>query len=153
MYRIDLKRVDNAFHFVATNAAGNEVHMDVGPAEGGSGQGAGPMQMVIMALGGCSSIDIVSILNKSRQQIDTYDVEIAYEREPHGVVPRLFTWIHVHYLLTGELDVDKVRRAIELSLDKYCSVSRILEKIATITYSFSVNGVRYEGRTADERVA
>ena len=65
--KITLHRLDDAFHFLATNETGNEVHLDVSPEEGGSGQGAGPMQAVIMALGGCSGIDIVSILKKGRQ--------------------------------------------------------------------------------------
>ena len=133
--RINVRRADAPYHFVATNAAGIEVHMDSGPEP----KGAGPVQMLVMALAGCSGIDIVDILEKGRQQLDTFDVELDYERAT-GQVPALITKIHVHFVLTGTLDVDKVRRAVELSLDKYCTVSRMLEKTATITYSFSVNG-------------
>ena len=140
--KINLHRLDNAFHFLATNDAGNEVHLDVSPEEGGAGQGAGPMQAVIMALGGCSGIDIVSILKKGRQDLQGFDVEIDYERA-EGEVPALFTHIHAHYILTGNLDPEKARRAVDLSINKYCSVAKILEKTATITASFSVNGTRY----------
>ena len=141
--KIHLHRLDNAFHFLATNEAGNEIHLDTSPDEGGSGQGAGPMQTVIMALGGCSGIDIVSILQKGRQPIEGFDIDITYERA-RDQVPALFTTIHVHYLLSGDLDVEKVRRAVDLSLNKYCSVARILQATASITASFSVNGTRYE---------
>lgn len=139
---IHLHRLDDAFHFLATNEAGNEVHLDTSPEEGGAGQGAGPMQTVMMALGGCSAIDIVSILQKGRQEIEGFDIDIAYERATDQV-PALFTKVHVHYLLSGALDVEKVRRAVDLSLHKYCSVAKILEKTASITASFSVNGTRY----------
>ncbi len=140
--RINLHRLDDAFHFVASNEDGNTVHLDVTPEEGGTGQGAGPMQMMIMSLGGCSAIDVISILKKQRQRIETFDVEIDYARA-EGEVPSLFTTIHAHYVLTGDLDPAKVRRAVALSLGKYCSVTKIIEKTATITASCSVNGTRY----------
>jgi putative redox protein len=141
--KVTLHRLDNAFHFLAKNADGNEVHFDLTPEEGGSGQGAGPMQTVMMCLAGCSSIDVISILKKARQDVQDLDVEVEYERA-EGEVPSLFTTAHVHFLLTGDLDVDKVRRAIDLSINKYCSVSKIIEKTATITASFSINGTRYD---------
>ncbi len=140
--KVTLQRLDDAFHFLASNEAGHEVHLDTGPEEGGSGQGAGPMQAVIMALGGCSAIDIVLILKKGRQTIDRFDIEIEYERAT-GRPPALFTGIHVHYVLAGDLCVEKVRRAVDMSINKYCSVARILEKTASITASFSVNGTRH----------
>lgn len=141
--KINLHRLDDAFHFLATNQAGNEVHLDVAPEEGGTGQGTGPMQILIMALGGCSGIDIVSILKKGRQDLQGFDVEIDYERA-QDQTPALFTRIHAHYILTGNLDPDKVRRAVDLSMNKYCSVAKIIEKTAQITASFSVNGTRYK---------
>ena len=141
--KIQLKRLDNAFHFLATNEAGNEVHLDTGPEEGGSGQGAGPMQAVIMALGGCSGIDIVSILKKGRQDLRAFDTEIDYERSKTDV-PALFTRIHVHYIFAGDLKAAIVRRAVDLSIHKYCSVAKILEKTASITVSYSINGTRYD---------
>jgi putative redox protein len=101
------------------------------------------MQTVMMCRAGCSSIDVISILKKARQDVQDLDVEVEYERA-EGEVPSLFTTAHVHFLLTGDLDVDKVRRAIDLSINKYCSVSKIIEKTATITASFSINGTRYD---------
>ena len=142
MIHIQVERVDDAFHFVGRNDRGNTVHMDTGVEDGGSGQGAGPMQTLLMALGGCSGIDIVSILKKGRQEIASFKVDFNAERAK-GEIPSLYTRIHAHYSLEGDLDPEKVRRAIELSLEKYCSVAKTLEKTANITYSFSVNAVDY----------
>jgi len=140
---ITLDRVGEPFHFEARNESGNVVHIDTTPEKGGTGQGAGPMQLVAMGLGGCSAMDVVTILNKQRQQIESLSIQIDAERATDQV-PAVFTDIHLHYALGGNLDAEKVRRAIDLSLEKYCSVSRMLEKTARITYSFSVNGERYE---------
>ena len=141
--KINVKRIDNAFHFVGTNERGNKVDMDTSSAEGGSGQGAGPMQLLIMGLGGCSGIDILSILKKGRQHVEDFSVDIESEREA-GAIPSLYKKIHAHYTLKGELDPDKVRRAIDLSMEKYCSVAKTLQLAeAEITYSFTVNTVDY----------
>lgn len=141
--RVTLDRTDGAFHFVGRNQEGLETHFDTSIEEGGTGSAPGPMQTVAMALGACSGIDIVSILNKARQEIESFGMEIDYERATDEV-PRVFTKMHVHYSLTGDLDVEKVRRAVELSLRKYCSVAGMLEKTATISHSFSVNGETYD---------
>ncbi len=142
-HTVTLTRADDAYHFIGRNAVGNETHFDTGPAEGGSGAAAGPMQTVAMALGACSAIDVVSILKKSRQQITSFDISVEYDRAKDET-PAVFTKIHVHYLLEGVLEPEKVRRAVELSIEKYCSVSRMLGKTATITHSYSINGTRYE---------
>lgn len=141
--RINVKRVDDAFHFVGTNDRGNLVDMDTSVEEGGKGNGAGPMQLLIMGLGGCSGIDIISILRKSRQEVKSFSVDIDSERAK-GEIPSLYKSIHAHYILTGDLDPEKVRRAISLSMEKYCSVSKTLEAHATITFSFTVNDVKYD---------
>ena len=142
MYKIKVERIDDAFHFVGTNERGNKVHMDTSEDQGGTGQGAGPMQLLIMGMGGCSGIDILSILKKGRQTVDHFGVELTAERA-EGEIPSLFTKIHAHYTLSGDLDSEKVKRAIELSLEKYCSVSKTLELTAEITYSYTVNAVDY----------
>jgi len=141
--KVTVERIDDAFHFVGTNEAGNRIEMDTGPEFGGKGQAPSPMQVVAMALGGCSSIDVVEILRKQRQQLDVLRVEIDYERA-QDQTPAVFTRLHCHFDLTGELDPDKVQRAIELSVDKYCSVAKMLESTAVIDFSYSINGQRYE---------
>lgn len=140
---VHLTRTDDAHHFVGRNAAGNETHFDTGPDEGGSGQAAGPMQTVAMALGACSAIDVVNILQKARQDITSFEIDVEYERATDEI-PAVFTDMHVHYTLGGNIDPEKARRAVELSVTKYCSVSKMLSKSVAISHSFSVNGDRYE---------
>ena len=135
--KITLKRLNQDFHLEASNETGNKVIMDAGPAIGGGGAGARPMELLIMGLGGCSAIDIISILKKARQPLDDLQIEINAERE-QGVEPALFTTIHAHYVLTGALQDVHVKRAVDLSLEKYCSVARVLEKSATITWSYEI---------------
>jgi putative redox protein len=135
--KIQIERLNNAVHLRATNEDGATLELDGSPAVGGENKGFRPMQMLLAALGGCSTIDIVSILKKQRQPVDDIAIAVEGEREP-GVEPSLFRDIHVHFTLKGNLDEDKVRKAVELSMEKYCSVAKTLEKTAAITYSFSV---------------
>ncbi len=137
LMKITLKRLDENYHLEAANESGNSVHIDASPVIGGGGNGARPMELLIMGLGGCSSIDIISILKKARQPLEDIQVEIIAERE-QGKEPALFTTIHAHYILIGDLQEAHVKRAIDLSLEKYCSVARVLEKTATITWSYEI---------------
>jgi len=137
--RIELKRLDDAFHFEAISETGNVVQMDVGESMGGNNKGFRPMQMMIAGLGGCSAVDIVMILKKQRQVIDDFTITIDGERE-HGKEPSLWEDIQIHFKLKGTIEKEKAERAVQLSLEKYCSVSRTLEIAgAKITYKVSVN--------------
>lgn len=136
--KVELKRLDNDFLFEASNEEGNTVRFDASPATGGHGQGVRPMQSLLMALGGCSAIDIISILKKQRQQIDDFSIAIDGEREA-GKEPSLFETIHIRFNLSGPIDAEKAKRAADLSMEKYCSVAKTLEKTATITYTVSLN--------------
>jgi putative redox protein len=136
--KVELRRVNNAFHFEAVGAAGVPVHIDGSPDIGGVNAGARPMEMILMGLGGCSAIDIVLILQKQRQVIEDMSISIEAERVANET-PSLFKTIHVHYTFKGDLQIEKVARAIELSMEKYCSVTAILNKTAIITHSFSIN--------------
>ncbi len=137
--RIELKRLDDAFHFEATDESGHAVHMDGAPAIGGHDKGVRPMQLLIMGLGGCSAIDIVMILKKQRQQIDYFSVSLEGEREA-GKEPSLWATVQIHFKLKGQIDLEKAQRAVSLSVDKYCSVAKTLEASGTkITYKVSVN--------------
>ena len=143
MTSVSIERMDDTFHFRATNEVGCTVDMDSIPDREGDPKGSGPMQLLLMGLGGCSGMDVVLILNKSRQIIDTFRIEISGERTPVADATP-YSEIHVQYHLTGELDPRKVVRAVKLSLEKYCSAAKTLEHTASITYSCSVNGVDYE---------
>lgn len=138
MSKVTLHRVDNDFHLEATNAVGSKLHMDGNPEIGGHNLAFRPLEAMIASLGGCSSMDVIMILKKQKQQIDSYDVEIEYERD-HNLEPALITRIHITFIVKGKVDEDKLKKAIELSLDKYCTVSKMLEKTAKITYSYKLN--------------
>ncbi|MBD0333463.1 MAG: OsmC family protein, partial [Chitinophagaceae bacterium] len=97
------------------------------PESGGVNFGVRPMQLLLMGLGGCSGIDIVSILKKQRQTIDSFDMKIEGERET-GVEPSLWKSIKIVFELKGDIDIDKARRACALSMDKYCSVAETIRR-------------------------
>lgn len=137
--KIEIQRLNDAFHLEAKNETGNTLSFDGSPEIGGQNLGFRPMQSVLAALGSCSSIDVISILQKQKQEITDYHVTIEAEREKDKT-PALFTTIHLNFALKGKnLEAGKVQRAIELSVEKYCSVAKILEKTATITHSFSIS--------------
>jgi putative redox protein len=123
--------------FVGESGSGHSVVMDGAADAGGRNLGVRPMEMLLLGLGGCTAFDVVSILQKSRQKLVDCEVEIEAERATE--VPKVFTSIHVHFIVSGkDLDPAKVERAVNLSADKYCSASRMLEKAATITHDFEV---------------
>jgi len=123
--------------FVGESDSGHSVVMDGAVEAGGRNLGVRPMEMLLLGLGGCTAFDVVSILHKSRQQVVDCDVEIEGERASE--VPKVFIKIHLHFIVSGkDLDEIKVKKAIDLSADKYCSASRMLEKTAEITHDFEV---------------
>lgn len=132
-----MKRVNDKVHFRAYNTSGNIVSMDGSPGIGGENLGVRPMENLLMAFAGCSSIDIVTMLKKMRQNLVDLDVEVEGFRE-EGAIPAVFVRMHIHYILTGDLKKEKVEQAIDMSLGKYCSVSKMLEKSAEITSSYEI---------------
>ena len=126
-------------NFAAAADGGPRVRLSGAPDIGGDGTGPRPMEMVLMGLGGCSGIDVLSILNKARLTVTAFDIDIEAERAVQ--TPAVFTRIHLHYRLRGAaLDRRKVTRAVALSMKKYCSVTRMLEKTAAISYEVSIDG-------------
>ncbi|SLM64850.1 MULTISPECIES: OsmC family protein [Dickeya] len=119
--------------FLGESASGHQVLMD-----GNSGDKApSPMEMVLMAAGGCSAIDVVSILQKGRHDVADCEVRLSAERREEA--PRLFTAINLHFIVTGKALSEKaVERAVALSAEKYCSVALMLEKTVTVTHSHEV---------------
>ena len=139
MTRIQLDRISGDFGFEAKDAMGHTVRLDSSPESGGKDFGIRPMQMLLMGLGGCSGIDIVSILNKQRQQVESFSMTIDGEREA-GKEPSLWKDVHIVFDLKGTIDPDKARKACELSMDKYCSVAATLrEAHCKITWEVKVN--------------
>ncbi len=139
MIKIELNRLNDAFHFSAENDSGNAVHLDASPDIGGTGQGMRPMQMLLSAMGACSAIDIINILKKQRQELRDLKITVTGERQADAI-PSLYQSVHAHFRFFGDLDAQKVEKAINLSIEKYCSVSRTLELAgAKITHSFEIN--------------
>ncbi len=136
--KINIKRVDKDFHMQAFGSTNVAVNIDAGEATGGHNQGARPMELVLMALGSCSSIDIISILRKQKMEIDDYSVEIDARRRENET-PAIFEEIHLLFKLSGKLEEEKVKRAVELSVEKYCSVYEMLKDVVKITYSYRIN--------------
>ena len=130
MIRIELDRKEGDFGFEARDANGHTVKLDSSPESGGINYGVRPMQILLMGLGGCSGIDIVSILKKQRQQVDGFRMSIDGEREP-GVEPSLWKEVKILFELEGNIDLDKAKKACQLSMDKYCSVAETLRRSGT----------------------
>jgi putative redox protein len=127
MIKIELERVQGDYGFEAKDSLGHTVRIDTSPDGGGTNFGVRPMQMLLMGLGGCSGIDIVSILKKQRQTIEGFSIKIEGEREA-GKEPSLWKDVTVVFELAGDIDPDKAKRACQLSMDKYCSVAETLRR-------------------------
>jgi putative redox protein len=130
MIAIQLQRKQGDFGFDATDANGHTVRMDSSEETGGQNYGVRPMQMLLMGLGGCSAIDIVTILKKQRQEVADFYIHIEGEREP-GKEPSLWQNVKIVFTLTGKIELEKAQRACELSMNKYCSVAETLKKSGT----------------------
>lgn len=134
---IEVKRVNEPYHFEATGTSAVKVSIDSSPDDGGRNAGARPMELVLMGLASCSGIDVISILRKQRQEIKDFSVDVSAERDKENI-PAVFKKIHLKFKITGEIAPEKIERAIDLSINKYCSVSAMLCKTAEITTSFEV---------------
>lgn len=131
-----IKWVENAC-LMAEAESGHGVVIDGAPEIGGRNLGIRPMEMVLMGLGGCTAMDVLSILKKQRQQVTDCVIEVEGQRRDE--IPKIFTEIHVRFVITGrELKEVHVKRAVELSAEKYCSVSAMLDKTAQITHEYQI---------------
>jgi putative redox protein len=135
--KVELKRLKPPFNFEALNEQGQTIKIDGAPDIGGHNNGFRPMELLVAGVGGCSAIDVVLILEKQKQKIE--DIEIVLLAERRDEIPKIFTKIEVQFLFKGELEEHKVKRAIDLTMDKYCSVTKILEESCEITHSFKIN--------------
>ncbi|MGO9445941.1 MAG: OsmC family protein [Thiobacillaceae bacterium] len=124
--------------FAGQSESGHTVVMDGPPDGGGKNLGVRPMEMLLLGMGGCTSYDVVQILRKSRQQLTDCVAEIEAVRADTD--PKVFTRIHVHFIVTGTaLEQKKVEMAIKLSAEKYCSASIMLGQVAQITHDFEIH--------------
>jgi putative redox protein len=137
MVKIEINKVDADFRMEAINEKGNSLYMDAGEADGGHDSAMRPMQLLLAAMGGCSAIDLIGILRKQREPLNDLKITVTGERE-QGVVPALYTAVHAHFKLFGDINKEKAERAVMLSVEKYCSVAKTLEKSAVVTHSFEI---------------
>lgn len=119
--------------FVAISPSGHAIALD---SESASNKAPTPMELLLMALGACTATDVVSILKKKRQKLEALEVVCAGERAPEP--PKVWSKLEVVYRLRGRLEESAVKRAIELSEQKYCSVSAMLQKTATLTWRYEI---------------
>ncbi len=123
--------------FMGESETGHAVVLDGAPDAGGRNLGMRPMEMLLIGMGACTSFDVVTILKKSRQPVTDCEAEISAERADE--IPKVFTKIHVHFVVTGKsLNPAQVERAVKLSAEKYCSASIMLGKAAEITHDFEI---------------
>jgi putative redox protein len=134
-----VKWVDGVM-FVGETGSGHAVVMDGPPDNGGRNLGIRPMEMILLGVGGCSSFDVVQILQKGRHNIVDCLTEISAERV--DTIPSVFSKIHLHFVVSGEdLKEAAVERAVRLSAEKYCSASIMLSKVVEITHDFEIKKV------------
>lgn len=135
---INLIRKSGKFNFEASNEAGFMVSLDAKPAIGGEGKGFRPMEMLLVGLGGCSGIDIVNVLTKQKEPLVDMKINIKASRKDEEMPP-IFDVIDIHFDLFGEVSIPKVERALQMTFDKYCSVSNILGRSATINFTYTIH--------------
>ncbi len=144
MALIEATLADNKFGMDIRDADGHVMRMDIPVEQGGSGSGFRPMQSMLAALCGCSSVDVISILEKQRQGLTGLKIEADGSRE-EGKEPSLWKKIQIDFKLEGEVETSKAKRAVDLSLEKYCSVAETLRKAgATINYTIYLNGSKID---------
>ncbi len=134
-----VNRVEGEFGFEASDENGHVVKIDTSLETGGSNFGVRPMHMVLMGIGGCSGIDVISILKKQRITVKAFNMQITGQREK-GKEPSLWETVHIKFNLEGDIDPDKAHRACALSIDKYCSVAETLRRAGTtITWEVEIH--------------
>jgi putative redox protein len=136
--KVFLERINNDYLFEVKNKNGHKFLLDNNSKTTGKVDGASPMELLLMGVAGCSAIDIISILNKQKINPLSLKMEVNGLRNS-GEVPSLFYQIDIIIYLEGDIEKEKVLRAAKLSYDKYCSVSKMLEKTAKINYKVVLN--------------
>jgi putative redox protein len=134
--KVEIKRVDSDFQLEARGSGPFCIKVDKAAGSGGKGEGARPMELMLMGVGTCSTFDIIEILRKQRQNLK--DIKVMVDGHRIDAIPSVFNKIHLTYYLKGDIEEKKAQRAIDLSVQKYCSASAMLAKTAEISYSFEI---------------
>jgi putative redox protein len=140
-----LNRLDQDFHFEAKGSSPIPVHIDAAEGIGGHNAGARPMELLLMGLGGCTAIDVILILKKQRQVVEDFQIRVSGDREKiEGTEKTPFRQINIQFELKGQIDGSKALKAIQMSMDKYCSATAQLEPSSTITHTLVLNGEKFD---------
>jgi len=134
--KVQLKQVEGNT-FVAKGESNHWITIDTSLKDGGANGASGPMEMVLMALAGCTAMDVVSILEKKRSGMTRLDINVDAERADD--YPRVFTKINIHYKIHGKVNKADAEHAISLSQEKYCSVAGMLKKVTDLTYDIQLD--------------
>ncbi len=135
--KVSLHRKNDETWLEGINPKGHTAQIDGTPAADGSKKGASPMELFLMSLAGCSSMDVIGILKKQRQVIEEYSVEVSGVRALDQT-PSVFTDIHLKFILKGDIKPQKVEKAIKMSMDTYCSVSMMVKATVNVTTAFEI---------------
>ena len=138
---VSLERINEDYLFEVTNSNGMSIHLDNKSKTTGEVQGVSPMELLLMGIAGCSSIDIVAILDKQKINPKVLKMDVKGHRNQNEI-PALFYQIDVNIYLEGDFSAEKAKRAAQLSFDKYCSVSKTLEPTAKIIHIVFLNGIK-----------
>lgn len=127
----------NNMTFMGTASSGHTLIMDADDESGGHNNGFRPMELLLVGFGGCSGMDVISILRKKKQQISGLEINIKGEKSE--TAPKIYKEVHIEYVVKGKgVEMEAVERAISLSLERYCSVGATLAKAGTITHSYRI---------------
>lgn len=136
MLEAKVKLLDG-MHFEGSATSGHKLDMDSDAGVGGQNKGFRPMELLLVGFGGCSGMDVISILRKKRQNVTAFEINIKGEKRDD--YPKTYKEVHIEYIIKGKnIEKAAVERAIELSLTKYCSVGATLAKAGTITHSYKI---------------
>jgi putative redox protein len=135
---VSINWLQKDFHMEAGNEEGGKIRIDGKTNIGGIEGGMSPMQLLLAGIGGCSAIDVISILEKQKQTLTNLSVEVNADKQKLKEGYSEFKTIHLHFKLSGDLEPKKVERALKLSITKYCSVSKALEKGSEISYDYEI---------------
>jgi len=135
--KIHLKRSNDAVLFEASNERGHTVMIEGGRSVGGTDTAPYPTELFMMSQAACTAVDVIDLLKKMRQRVEHLEIELDGQRA-QDQVPKLFTHIHLHYKLFGNIKPSKAEQAISLSITKYCTISKMIDHMAKITHSFEI---------------
>ena len=141
--KITLKRVNHDVRFEARNERGHTVLIEGGTSAEEEKLAPSPTEYLLISQAACTAVDVVELLKKMRQPLDHLEIETEGQRA-QDQIPRIFTGIHLHYKIYGDVKKSKAEKAISLSIEKYCTVSKMIDQVAKITYSFEILPLRGE---------